>query len=750
MAKSLVIVESPSKARTIKKYLGRDFRVEASSGHLIDLPSSKLGVDIQNDFKPSYTVIKGKTKYLENLKKASQNAEKVYLASDPDREGEAIAWHIADRLGLWDKVQRVLIHEITEAGIKDSMSRPLEINRDRFESQQARRILDRIVGYQVSPVLWKKVRKGLSAGRVQSVALRFVVEREREIENFKPREYWTLDALVKKSVAPDSEAFTASLHTFRGKKVKIENAQQSEETVSAISGKDFIVGSIEKKERKRRPLPPFITSTLQQDSSKKNRFSVKKTMTVAQGLYEGVELGSEGPVGLITYMRTDSVRASGNAVGEARGFISENYGGDYVPKRPNTFRLKKSAQDAHECIRPTFPARRPEDLRPFLSEDQYKLYSLIWKRFIASQMTPAVYDQTRVDISAGEAVFRATGSVMKFPGFTAAYEEATEKEEDNGADKNQRKDEDKRLPELFEKDVLSLLKLDPRQHFTQPPPRYSESSLVKELEEKGIGRPSTYASILSTIQDRGYAEREKGRFVPTSLGFSVNDFLVEGFPGIMDEKFTARMESDLDRVEEGEVHWVELLRGFYEGFSKSVVRAEEEVEGRKVEVPTDIECEKCGASMVIREGRYGQFLSCSGYPDCKNAKDFTRGEDGEIIVGKKPGPEVCDDIECEKCGASMVIREGRYGQFLSCSRYPDCKNPKEFTRGDNGRIIIKQKADPEVREDVECPKCGKPMVVRRSRRGRFLGCSGYPKCKGTLNLDKDGNVVRKASEVEKT
>ena len=748
MAKSLVIVESPSKARTIRKYLGRDFRVEASSGHLIDLPSSKLGVDIQNDFKPNYTVIKGKTKYLENLKKASRDAEKVYLASDPDREGEAIAWHIANRLDLWDKVQRVLIHEITEAGVRDSMSRPLEINRDRFESQQARRILDRIVGYKVSPVLWKKVKKGLSAGRVQSVALRFVVEREREIENFKPREYWTLDALVKKNAAPDSEAFTASLHTFRGKKAKIENAQQSEEIVSAISGKDLVVESIEKKERKRRPSPPFITSTLQQDSSKKNRFSVKKTMSVAQGLYEGVELGSEGPVGLITYMRTDSVRASENAIAEARGFISENYGGSYVPKRPNTFKVKKSAQDAHECIRPTFPSRKPEELKPFLTEDQYKLYSLIWKRFIASQMTPAVYDQTRADITAGEAVFRATGNVMKFPGFTAAYEEATEKEENAKTDTSLRKDEDKKLPELHEKDVLSLLKLDPKQHFTQPPPRYSESSLVKELEEKGIGRPSTYASILSTIQDRGYTERQKGRFVPTALGCSVNDFLMEGFPGIMNEEFTAQMESDLDRVEEGEVHWVDLLRGFYEGFSKSVTRAEEEIEGRKVEIPTNIECDKCGASMVIREGRYGQFLSCSGYPDCKSAKDFTRGEDGEIIVGKKTDPEICDDVECDKCGAPMVIKEGRYGQFLSCSKYPDCKNPKEFTR-ENGRIVIKHKEAPQIREDVKCEKCGKPMVVRRSRRGQFLGCSAYPKCRSTLNLDKDGNIVRKTTKAEK-
>ncbi len=473
-------------------------------------------------------------------------------------------------------------------------------------------------------------------------------------------------------------------------------------------------------------------------------------MMVAQGLYEGIELGSEGPVGLITYTRTDSVRTSDNAVAEAREFISENYGTDYVPGRPkNTFKVKKSAQDAHECIRPTFPSRRPEDLRKFLTEDQYKLYSLIWKRFVASQMSRAVYDQTRVDITAGDAVFRATGNVMKFPGFTAAYEEATEKEETDDTDKNSKKNEDKRLPELSEKDILSLLKLDPKQHFTQPPPRYSESSLVKELEEKGIGRPSTYASILSTIQDRGYAERQKRKFVPTSLAFSVNDFLMEGFPGIMDEEFTARMESSLDRVEEGEVHWVELLRGFYEGFSKSLTRAEEEIEGRKIEIPTDVECDKCGASMVIREGRYGQFLSCSGYPECRNAKDFTKTEDGKITVSSKTDTEICDDIECDKCGGPMVIKQGRYGQFLSCSKYPDCKNPKEFIRQDDGRIVIKQKEAPEVREDIKCEKCGKPMVVRRSRRGHFLGCSGYPKCRSTLNLDKDGNVVRKAAEAEK-
>ncbi len=750
MAKSLVIVESPSKAKTIKKYLGRDFQVEASSGHLIDLPTSKLGIDIENDFKPQYTVIKGKKKFLDNLKEASRRAEKVYLASDPDREGEAIAWHIADRLNLWDKAQRVLIREITEAGVKKSMDSPSEINRERFESQQARRILDRIVGYKVSPVLWKKVRKGLSAGRVQSVALRFVVEREREIERFKPREYWTLDAYLKKGEDSESEVFTASLNSFRGKKANIENQKQSGEILDALRGKDFVVTSIEKKERKRKTFPPFITSTLQQDASKRIRFSVKKTMMVAQGLYEGVELGSEGPVGLITYMRTDSFRASDEAVSEAREFVSARYGKEYLPKNPNLFKAKNSAQDAHECIRPTFPSKHPDEFRKFLTEDQYRLYSLIWKRFVASQMSQAVYDQTRVDITAGEALFRATGSVMKFPGFTAVYEEAVEKEEGEKEKSDVKKDGNKKLPSLFEKEVLDLLKLDPKQHFTQPPPRYTESSLVKELEEKGIGRPSTYASILSTIQDRGYAEREKGKFSPTPLGFSVNDFLMEGFPRIMDEEFTARMEDDLDKVEEGSVNWVDLLRGFYEGFSKSVLRAEEEIEERKIEIPTDIECDKCGTLMVVKEGRYGQFLTCPKYPECKNTKDFKRLEDGKIVLDEKPSAELLNDIECDKCGAPMVIKTGRYGQFLSCSAYPDCKNPKEFTMGEDGKIIIKEKKVPEIRQDITCEKCGKPMVLRQSRRGQFLGCSGYPKCRTTMNLDKDGNVIKSASKTKKT
>ncbi|NIP29297.1 MAG: type I DNA topoisomerase, partial [Candidatus Dadabacteria bacterium] len=569
MTKSLIIVESPAKAKTIKKYLGNGFDVEASSGHLIDLPSSRLGVDIDDNFKPDYIVIKGKKKYLNQLEKAAKNADKVYMASDPDREGEAIAWHITDRLNLWDKAHRILFHEITENAVKDSIDHPTKLSKDRFEAQQARRILDRIVGYKVSPILWKKVRRGLSAGRVQSVALRIVVQREREIEAFNPVEYWTLDSLLKRKTDDESKSFTASIHHFDGEKVKIENENQVNSIIKSISNKEYVVKSVQRKERKRKSLPPFITSTLQQEASRKLRFSVRKTMTIAQRLYEGIELGEEGPVGLITYMRTDSVRISDHAISEVREFIKEKYGNEYMPEKPNVFKVKKSAQDAHEGIRPTFSYKKPNEIKEFLSDDQFKLYELIWKRFVSSQMTPAIYDQTSVDIEVGQAIFRATGSIIKFPGFTTLYIETKEEDE---SDKD--KDELKQLPELNPKDILDLLKLDPKQHFTQPPPRFTESSLVKELEEKGIGRPSTYAAILSTIQERGYINKEKNRLRPTLLGSSVNDLLIEGFPEIMDVQFTADMEDKLDKVEEGDVNWIELLSGFYDGFSKRLDNAE--------------------------------------------------------------------------------------------------------------------------------------------------------------------------------
>ncbi len=696
MSKSLVIVESPAKAKTIKKYLGSDFLVEASSGHLIDLPSSRLGVDIEEDFKPDYIVIKGKKKYLNQLEKAANKAEKVYLASDPDREGEAIAWHIANKLNLGDKAERVLFHEITKKAVLESIQNPTKISQDRFEAQQARRILDRIVGYKVSPILWKKVRRGLSAGRVQSVALNIVVLREREIEKFIPREYWSLEALLKKSSDNETASFLSSIQSYKGEKIELSNETETNEVLDSIKGKEFVVDKITRKERTRKSLAPFITSTLQQDASRKLGFSVRKTMTLAQKLYEGIELGSEGPVGLITYMRTDSVRISDNAIEDVRNFVSNIYGDKYLPEKPNTFKVKKSAQDAHEAIRPTFVEKNPEEVRKYLGKDEYRLYELIWKRFVSSQMNPAIYDQTSVDIKVGEANFRATGSIIKFDGFTRLYTEGRE-EEDKDQDK---KDENKILPVLEEGEILNLLNFDPKQHFTQPPPRFTESSLVKELEENGIGRPSTYAAILYTIQDRGYVISEKKRLTPTLLGCSVNDLLIEGFPEIMDVQFTAEMEEKLDSVEEGNVNWVDLLQGFYKGFSKRLDAAEETLKSLKVEgIPTDISCEECNSPMIVKWGRRGEFLSCSKYPDCKNAKPFEYDEDGKIKIKEKVVPEVREDVKCENCGKPMVVRQSRYGKFLGCSGYPECKTIVKMNK--EGEPIKEVKNEKEEKPDKD-------------------------------------------------
>jgi DNA topoisomerase-1 len=673
MAKSLVIVESPAKAKTIKKYLGKDFNVEASSGHLVDLPSSKLGVDIEKNFKPHYVVIKDKKKFLNQLEKAAKGAEKIYLASDPDREGEAIAWHIVDRLKLKDRAYRVLIHEITEKAILEAIRKPTSLSRDRFEAQQARRILDRLVGYQVSPILWKKVRGGLSAGRVQSVALRLVVEREREIEAFKPEEYWTIEAELKQ-LPDDALPFVTTLAKYDGEKVEIKNEDQARRIVEALRNEKYKVLSVERKERARTSPPPFITSTLQQEASRKLRFPVKKTMAIAQRLYEGLELGDEGPTGLITYMRTDSVRVSDHAIAEARDYIMEAYGSDYLPEKPNIFRVKKSAQDAHEAVRPTSIAKTPDSVKPFLTEDEFELYKLIWQRFVSSQMNPAIYDQTTVEVEAGKGIFRATGSVIKFPGFTIIYLEGKEEEEEA-----KDKEEEKRLPDLSEGEELKLLALEGNQHFTQPPPRFTESSLVKELEEKGIGRPSTYATILSTIQDRGYVLKEKSRLKPTILGSSVSDLLIEGFPEIMDVQFTAEMEEKLDEVEEGNINWAELLKRFYKEFGKRLKQAEVSMKSlRREGVPTDIDCDQCGAKMIIKWGKRGEFLSCSRYPECKNAKQFEYGDDGEIRIKEKKEPEIRDDIKCDLCGRPMVVRTSRYGKFLGCTGYPECKGIKRL------------------------------------------------------------------------
>lgn len=674
MAKSLVIVESPAKAKTIKNYLGKDFSVEASSGHLIDLPKNKLGVDIENDFKPQYEVIKNKKKYLAKLEKAAKNADKVYLASDPDREGEAIAWHIADQLGIKDKSYRILIHEITEKAIKESINSPTTLSEDKFDAQQARRVLDRLVGYQVSPLLWKKVRRGLSAGRVQSVALRIVVEREREIEKFITKEYWSIEGDFLPINSGDQNPFSANLIRFDSNKVEIGSEQEAANIVNQIKNNDYHVSSVDKKERTRKAQPPFITSTLQQEASRKLRFSVKKTMAIAQKLYEGIELGAVGPMGLITYMRTDSVRISDQALSESRKYIMDKYGNKYLPEKPSLYKVKKSAQDAHEAIRPTSFDFGPDKIKAHLAGDEFELYKLVWQRFLASQMTPIIYDQTSIEIKSEKAAFRTTGSIIKFEGFSKVYIEGKEEDEQNG------EDDEKKLPKLSKDQSLSLKDLKMEQHFTQPPPRFSESTLVRELEEKGIGRPSTYSSIISTIQDREYVKRENRKLKPTVLGKSVNDMLIDGFPEILDVKFTADMEDKLDKVEQGSINWVELLKDFYKVFSQRLLQAEDKMKSlRRDGVPAGIDCNECGAPMIIKWGKRGEFLSCSKYPECKNAKPFNYDEDGNIKVVEKVQPEL-SDINCDKCGKPMVIRQSRYGKFYGCSGYPGCKNIKRMNK----------------------------------------------------------------------
>jgi DNA topoisomerase-1 len=593
-------------------------------------------------------------------------------------------------------------------------------------------VLDRLVGYQVSPLLWRKVRKGLSAGRVQSVALRLVVEREREIEAFKPREYWSIESELKRTEDEIADSFVASLAKFEGEKVEISKEEQSNHILDSVKNGDFIVSSVDRKDKKRNALPPFITSTLQQEASRKIRFGTKKTMSIAQKLYEGIELGEEGPVGLITYMRTDSVRVSNDALVEARSYIKENYGDQYLPATPNTFKVKKSAQDAHEAIRPTFVNKIPDSIKEFLSDDENKLYKLIWQRFLASQMNPIIYDQTTLEIEAGKGTFRATGSIIKFPGFSAVYLEGKEEEEEA-----KEKDEMRKLPDVSVGDKLDLINLEGKQHFTQPPPRFSESSLVKELEEKGIGRPSTYASIISTIQDREYVLREKNRLSPTVLGRTVNDLLIQGFPEIMDVQFTADMEEKLDDVEDGNVNWVELLRGFYDGFADRLDKAQESMKG----VETNITCDNCSAPMIIKWGKNGEFLSCSRYPDCKNAKAFEYDSEGNIKIVERAAPVLREDIGCDKCSAPMVIQQSRRGEFLACSRYPDCKNAKAFEYDPDGNIKIIEREESLVREDIKCEKCGKPMAERKGRFGKFVGCTGYPKCRNIKNIDEHGNIV---------
>jgi DNA topoisomerase-1 len=711
---ALVVVESPAKANTIKKYLGAGYVVKASVGHVKDLPRKTMGIDIAHDFAPAYEVIEGKRKVLAEIKSAAKKADRVLLAPDPDREGEAIAWHIAEELRPANgNIQRVLFNEITKKAVNEAILRPLELDAKKFESQQARRILDRLVGYEISPVLWAKVKRGLSAGRVQSVAVRLVVDREAEIRAFVPEEYWTIDARVEGSVPP---SFVARVARFDGQKPQLTNEGQAREVVDLVKAASLKVTSVERKERRKYAPPPFITSKLQQEASSKLRFSPKRTMGLAQRLYEGIELGEEGPVGLITYMRTDSTRVSDDAITEVRAYISGRYGPDRVPAEPNVFKSKKSAQDAHEAIRPTSTKYEPEKVRELMHaspgdrdareiEDLVKLYTLIWNRFVACQMVPAVFDQTSIDIEAGRVGLRATGQVIKIPGFLEVYaetvEDAASEDESTGT-----------LPDVKEGEAITLLEATPEQHFTQPPPRFSEATLVKELEEKGIGRPSTYATILSTVQDRGYVERKEARLYPTELGVMVNGLLVKSFPDIVSTDFTAQMEERLDEVEEGKQEWVRLLRDFYDPFKTDLDKAKVEMRDvKREEVPTEHVCEKCGKTMVIKWGRNGHFLACSGYPECRNTKEYTRAADGSIQV--VPTTRETDE-KCPTCGSPMVIRRGRFGEFLACSRYPECKTTSPISIG------------------VACPKpgCGGYLTEKRSRRGKvFFGCANYSKTK---------------------
>ena len=684
---NLVIVESPAKAKTIQKYLGKGYEVIASMGHVRDLPKSKLGVDVEDDFKPQYIDMKGKGEVIKDLKKRAKKSEKIFLATDPDREGEAISWHIAQmlKLDLEDDI-RVAFNEITKSGVTNGMSNPHKIDIDLVNAQQARRILDRLVGYKLSPFLWKKVKRGLSAGRVQTVAVSLVVDRENEIRAFVPKEYWSIDA---KFTAPGSrKVFDASLLTIDGEKFELVNQQQADELLKRLEGAEYEVTAVKKRVTRKQPAPPFITSTMQQEASKKLGFTSKRTMKAAQELYEGVDIEGIGAVGLITYMRTDSLRISDEAKAAAAEYIENVYGKDYLPDKPRVFKSKNNAQDAHEAIRPSLPELTPARVKSSLTSDQYKLYDLVWSRFIASQMANALLDTVSADISANGCVFRASGYSVKFNGFTVLYEEATEGKE---AAK-------KELPPLAVGDKPKLKSIGGNQHFTQPPPRYTEASLIKALEENGIGRPSTYAPTISTITARQYVEHEGKQLKPTSLGEVITELMKEHFKGIVDAKFTADMESSLDEVEKGAKDWVATLHEFYKDFASDLEKAETAMEGKRVKVPdeeTDVICENCGKNMVIKYGRYGKFLACPGFPDCKNAKQLVTESDG------------C----CPRCGKKMLLKKSKRGRsFYGCEGYPEC----EFMTWN-------------VPTAEKCPECGKSLFNKGGKSGKLIceneGCT---------------------------
>src|SRR5687767_649929 len=746
MAKSLVVVESPAKAKTINKYLGRNYKVIASMGHVRDLPKSKLGVDIEDGFEPSYEVIASRKKVLKELKDAAKDADTIFVATDPDREGEAIGWHLAEELGRGNlkKIRRLMFNEITKKGVLSALDHPTQINKQMVDAQQARRVLDRLVGYKISPLLWDKVRRGLSAGRVQSVALKLVCDREAEIDRFVSEEYWNIAVRLAAQQPPE---FEAKLLKRDGAAVKIGDKEEADAILADLRRSVWTVSSVATKERKKGAVPPFITSKLQQAS----RFPVKKTMMIAQQLYEGIELPGQDAIGLITYMRTDSTRVSEQALTEVREFITTRFGPDYVPEKPNFYRAKKDAQDAHEAIRPTSMAFSPEDVRAHLTPDQYYLYRLIWNRFVASQMPPATFDETTVDIDTAAAgapsyLFRVKGSVPKFAGWMAVYnqEQPEARTEGPGPDAVTAEDEEGSsvLPALAEGDRLEMKELRPEQKFTQPPPRYSEATRVKALEANGIGRPSTYASIIGVIQARDYVNKIEGRFKPTLLGMMLVERLLSPvFDDILDVNYTRELEEDLDKIEEGTEDYESTLSSFYKKFEKDLKRAAKEMINLKEGVEPDpkVVCDKCSKPMVIKAGKFGLFLACSGYPDCENTRELETPDasgEGEL------------EETCENCGKPMAVKRGRFGQFLACTGYPECKTTRKIIATKQG--ITAAKADQIL--DEKCPKCQSNLVIKQGRFGEFTACSSYPACKyvkqkttGVLCPKDGGDIVERKS-----
>ncbi|MCD6517214.1 MAG: type I DNA topoisomerase [Candidatus Aminicenantes bacterium] len=686
MNKKLVIVESPAKAKTVNRYLGSDYSVRASFGHIRDLPEKSIGVDVENDFEPEYKIIPARKKIVSQLQKEAAKSHSVILAADPDREGEAICWHLSEVLKKYNKeIHRVLFHEITKKAVEDAFKRILPLDEDKINAQQARRILDRLVGYRISPLLWKKIGKGLSAGRVQSIALRLICEREKKINDFVPKEFWDIKAQLKASSPP---VFAAGLVKIRGKKANVKDEETAKKILSDLEKILFVLEDLKVKLKKKNPYPPYITSTLQQDSYRINKFSVKKTMMIAQKLYEGVEIGGRGLGGLITYMRTDSVRISEEALRKGRAYIEKRFSKDYLSNTPRRFKNTRKAQDAHEAIRPTSFDLPPEKVEPNLSKDELRVYSMIWNRFIASQMSPARIEETVFEIKAGDYHFRAKGEVMKFKGFLAVYPDM--------------KNKDERLPPAEKGELLKLEKLDSEQKFTQPPPRYSEGTLVKELESRGIGRPSTYAPIISTIQGRGYVLKRKGRFIPTEVGIFVNDYLIDNFPDLMQFEFTAQLEEALDLISEGEKSWVEYIKSYNELLDEDLKKASQKEGVKSKGIPSEEKCPECGRPLVIKSGKYGKFKACSGFPECRYKKSLNTKEAKPL------------DEKCPECGSQLVLRQGRYGSFIACSNYPRCKYIKKENK-DTG---------------IGCPECSGTIVMKKTKKGKvFYGCSNFPKCR---------------------